>query len=339
MSHPTVGDIGEHGLIARLREAFASSGAPSDTGLLLGIGDDAAVIAPERNTLSVVTTDALVEGVHFERRWMPMADLGHKAASVNLSDVGAMGARPRHLLVSLGLPPDLPVADFDALIGGIAATASAHRATIAGGNLTSSPGRLLVDVTAIGSVKPRKVLTRSGARAGDEVFVTGQLGGAAAGLSLCLQGLDDTTEPHRRAALDRFRHPQPPVAFGGLVGRNRAASACMDLSDGLVDGLTQMAAASGLGVQIHLEQVPAHPTAEDELFRACQLALVLAGGEDYELLFAVPRRRRRAFLALSRQAGVTVTRIGEMERVPGVRLLHPDGTTVEPPRGFTHFAR
>ncbi|MBL8142059.1 MAG: thiamine-phosphate kinase [Acidobacteria bacterium] len=337
MTPPTVGDAGEHALIARLRARFAPAG--DGHGLLLGIGDDAAVIAPERNTFDVVTTDALVEGVHFDRRWMSAVDIGHKAAAVNLSDLGAMGARPRHLLVSLGLPPDLLLADFDALIDGIANCAALHRAVVAGGNITASPGRLFIDITAMGSVKARKILRRSGARAGDEVYVTGQLGGAAAGLALCQAGHGDARDPVRASALARFRHPLPPVAFGGLAGRNRAASACMDLSDGLVDGLSQLSEASGLGVDVRLAAVPRHPAAEDESFRDCQLALLLSGGEDYELLCAVPRRRRRAFLALARQAGVVVTHIGEMHRTPGVRLHHPDGSLVEPPRGFTHFAR
>ena len=297
--------------------------------LTVGPGDDAAVIAPERNTFDVVTTDALVEGVHFDRRWMSAVDIGHKAAAVNLSDLGAMGARPRHLLVSLGLPPDLLLADFDALIDGIANCAALHRAVVAGGNITASPGRLFIDITAMGSVKARKILRRSGARAGDEVYVTGQLGGAAAGLALCQAGHGDALDPARASALARFRHPL----------RNRAASACMDLSDGLVDGLSQLSEASGLGVDVRLAAVPRHPAAEDESFRDCQLALLLSGGEDYELLCAVPRRRRRAFLALARQAGVVVTHIGEMHRTPGVRLHHPDGSLVEPPRGFTHFAR
>jgi thiamine-monophosphate kinase len=333
----TVADAGEHALIARLRTRFAL--LPGAADLLVGMGDDAAVIAPERNTLDVLTTDALVEGVHFDRRWMSPADIGHKATAVNLSDLGAMGARPRHLLVSLGLPPDLSLDDFDGLTDGIATCAAAHRTSVAGGNLTSSPGRLFVDITALGSVRPRRVLTRSGARVGDEVYVTGQLGGAAAGLGLCLAGRADATDPHLVSALACFRHPQPPVAFGGLVGRNRAASACMDLSDGLSDGLTQIAEASGLGAEIRLDTLPRHPAIEDELFRDCQLALVVSGGEDYGLVFAVPRRRRRVFLTLARQAGVFVTHIGEMHRTPGVCLHGPDGTPVDLPRGFTHFAR
>lgn len=337
MTPETVGDAGEHALLARLRHRFAA--VPAAPGVLVGIGDDAAVVAPMRNTLDVLTTDALVEGVHFERHWMPASDIGHKAAAVSLSDLGAMGARPRHLLVSLGLPPDLTLDDFDALIDGIATCAALHRASIAGGNLTSSPGRLFLDITALGSVKPRKVVTRAGALAGDEVYVTGQLGGASVGLRLCLAGQGDQAEPNRASAVRRFRRPMPPVAFGGLIGRNRAASACMDLSDGLVDGLTQIADASGLGVDIRLDTLPRHPAIEDETFRDCQLALLLSGGEDYELLFAVPRRRRRAFLTLARQAGVLVTHIGEMHRTPGVRVQRPDGTPVDLPRGFTHFAR
>ena len=159
-SHLTVGELGEHALIERL----SSAAPPAPPSVPVGIGDDAAVVEPERGTLTVITTDALVDGVHFDRTFTTAEDIGHKALAVNLSDLAAMGATPRHALLSLALPETLLVSDFDALVRGVLALASRHRATLIGGNITRSNGPLFVDVTAAGSVKRRRVLTRDSAR-------------------------------------------------------------------------------------------------------------------------------------------------------------------------------
>ena len=174
----TVDDVTERGLIARIRGHLP----PDPAWLLVGIGDDAAVVEPERNRAQVLSVDALVEGVHFDRAFVPPEAIGHRALAVNLSDLAAMGAAPRLALLSLVLPPTLSLSDFDAMIGGFAALAARHRTYVAGGNLTRSPGPLMLDVTVIGSVKPRQALTRSGARPGDDVYVSGTIGAAAAGL-------------------------------------------------------------------------------------------------------------------------------------------------------------
>ena len=155
--------------------------------MIVGIGDDAAVVEPERNRLEVLSVDALVEGIHFDRAFTPPDAIGHRALAVNLSDLAAMGADARLALLSLGLPETFPVADFDALIDGLAALAARHRLHVAGGNLTRSPGPLIVDVTVVGTVKRRRALLRGGARAGDELYVSGTIGAAAAGLQM-LQG-------------------------------------------------------------------------------------------------------------------------------------------------------
>src|SRR5207248_1972893 len=232
----TVSDLTERQLIDRIRERLP----PPPAWMPVGIGDDAAVVEPERNRLEVLTVDTLVEGVHFDRAFTPPAAIGHRALAVSLSDLAAMGAAPRAALLSLALPDILSLADFDAIVTGLVALADRGRVHVAGGNLTRSPGPLILDVTVTGTVKPRRALLRSGARPGDELYVSGTIGAAAAGLDMLKAG-----KPMVDSCVQRFLYPEPRVRLGMLLGRNRAASACMDLSDGLADGVRQIAEASG----------------------------------------------------------------------------------------------
>ena len=172
--------IGERGLIDHIRRRLP----PSPAALVVGIGDDAAVAVVDRGALQVLTTDALVEGVHFDRRFSSPADIGYKALAVNVSDIASMGAAPRFALLSLMLPPTLPFADVDGLLDGLLEVAASTGVALAGGNITRSPGPLVVDVTVVGSVRPRRILTRSGGHAGDGLYVSGAIGAAAAGLEL-----------------------------------------------------------------------------------------------------------------------------------------------------------
>src|SRR6266446_6153833 len=159
-SRAAVGDLTEAELIARIQQRLP----PAPGWLIVGIGDDATVVEPERNRVEVLTVDALVEGVHFDRAFVPADAIGHRALAVNLSDLAAMGATPRLALLSMVLPPALPLDDFDRMVGGFAALAARHRLHLAGGNLTRSPGPLVLDVTVLGSIKRRQALTRRGAR-------------------------------------------------------------------------------------------------------------------------------------------------------------------------------
>jgi thiamine-monophosphate kinase len=293
--------------------------------VVVGIGDDAAVIEPERNLLEVLTTDCQVEGVHFDQRFVEAADIGHKALAVNLSDLAAMGAAPRVALLSLVLPPAMPVASVDALVDGLAALAARARISIVGGNIARSPGPLIVDVTATGSVHRRRVLMREGARAGDDLYVTGTLGGAAAGLRMLRH---DTTSTG--PAVDRYLRPEPRTRFGLLLGRNRAARACIDLSDGLADGIRQIGEASGLGAIVEVDALP--------IEEGATLLDALSGGEDYELLFAVSPRMRSRLKNASRLArDLTISRIGRLTTDRAMLVSH-NGSLDELPAGFEHFA-
>jgi thiamine-monophosphate kinase len=319
-SDPSVGEIGEHALIQRIRGRLP----PPPEFVIVGIGDDAAVVEPERNTVEVLTTDCLVEGVHFDQTFVGPAEIGHKALAVNLSDLAAMGASPRVALLSLVLPPSLPVARVDALVEGMAALAARARISIVGGNIARSPGPLIVDVTVTGSVHRRGVVRRSGARAGDELYVTGTLGGAALGLRRL--GEDPSSDGR---AVDRYRRPEPRLRFGVMLGRNRVARACIDLSDGLADGVRQIAEASGVGALVDAAAVP--------LESGATLADALGGGEDYELLFAVsPRTRSRLKHVQRRVSDIAVTRIGKLTSDRAL-LLTRDGRTEALPAGFEHF--
>ena len=337
---PSLG-TGERELIAAIRARVPA--APP--WLLVGIGDDAAVVKPERGALEILTTDGLVEGIHFDRRFSTPRDIGWKALAVNLSDVAAMGGTPRLALLSLSLPADSAAADVHALVDGFLALAAEARVTPAGGNISRSPGPLMVDVTVTGFARARHVLTRGGGRAGDDLYVTGSIGAAAAGLgwskaSHGSEALDGPGGPGDIAACVR-RHcaPEPRVRIGALLGRNRAASACMDLSDGLADGVRQIAAASGTGAEIDAALVPIPAAARDWFRRAGldPIAAAAAGGDDYELLFAAPRRARGRLATVTRQArGIPITRIGRLTKEPATLLVR-DGVPEPLPPGFVHF--
>jgi len=338
----TIAELGERGLLARLRERVAAAPRPHATDwLLIGIGDDAAVLAPERGMADVLTTDALVEDIHFRRGWSSPSDIGHRALAVNLSDLAAMGASPRAVLLSLAMPSSLPIEEFDGMLDGFLGLAAQARAPLVGGNITRSPGPVVIDVTALGSVHPRRVLRRSGARPGDRVFVTGQLGAAAAGLALRASGvLVSALDADQQSCVRRYDRPDARLRTGVIVARNKAASACMDLSDGLADAVVQVAAASGCGIELSAGEVPVHPGVRNGLpgFTRAPLDLALAGGDDYELLFTVPRRRMKAFLAAVHQAGETsVTPIGICVKASGAWLLDGSGRKPVGP-GFGHFS-
>lgn len=333
---PLLATVGERGLIQRIRDRF-----PAPPGALhIGIGDDAAVSAGVRNELDILTTDALVEGVHFDLRFSSFQDVGYKALAVNVSDVAAMGGTPRLALLSLILPERLSIADVDALLDGFQSMASEAGVVLAGGNITRSPGPLVIDVTAVGHVRPRRILTRGGGKPGDVLYVTGVIGAAAAGLGILRQGgADVASDPDTLALLERHRRPVPRLRVGALLGRTRAGSACMDLSDGLADAVHQLAGASGTGAIVDASALPI-PAAARRWFESQgqePVNAAVSGGDDYELLFAVSSRRKGRLRTVIRQArGVPVTRIGELTAAPAI-LLRRDGVTEPMPDGFAHF--
>lgn len=327
----TVAELGERELIARITARLTSP-----AWVIVGPGDDAAVIEPERRTLDVLTTDAQVEGVHFDRRFCPFAAIGHKALAVNLSDLAAMGASPRAALLSLVVPDALLVSEIDAILDGLLTLAARHRVALIGGNISRTTGPLVVDVTAIGAVAPRNVLKRRGARVGDEVWVTGSIGRGVVGLRALQEGVES---PQLQPAIEHYLRPDPRVRAGMLLGRNRAATACIDLSDGLADGLRQIAESSGVGIAIDVQALPI-----DEAVlgwfgqqRANPAVGAVSGGDDYELLFTVRPAQRGRLRAVRQQLGaLPITRIGVVTKERKVVLRTPDGA-IDAPEGFQHF--
>ncbi len=334
-----VGELGERGLVELIRRRFPTSPAL----LPIGIGDDAAIAVPTRGELEVLTTDCLVEGVHFDLAFSTAADVGYRALAVNVSDVAAMGGTPRLALLSLILPGTLAVADVEALLEGFAEMGQESGVALAGGNITRSPGPLIVDVSLLGSVRPRKVLSRAGGRPGDVLYVTGSIGSAAAGLGWLRKhagrGQAVPDDPGLAACVERYRRPAPRFRFGSLLGRGKVAGACMDLSDGLADAVRQLAEASGTGAKIDAAAIPVTEAARRWFAGegGDPIRAAIAGGDDYELLFSVSSRRRgRLRTAIQQSRGLAVTRIGELTGSRDIVLSRPDGA--EPlPDGFTHF--
>jgi len=326
----TTSDIGERALISRLLTRLPR---PSPS-LLIGPGDDAAIVRPGRAALQVLTTDALVEHVHFSRAWASPESIGHKALAVNLSDLAAMGALPRWALLSLVLPPDTPLAFVDGLVDGLSALATLHGVTVAGGNVTRSPGPVVIDVTAGGEVAQRKFITRAGAHPGDELWISGSIGGAHAALAML--SADEVPGP---ALAERLHRPTPRVRLGAAIAAHRAARGLIDLSDGLGAAVTQLAEASGCGARIDADAIPVMAEAR-EWWNATGVDPVqvsLAGGEDYELLLAVPARWGGRLRHLRRQVtDPPLTRIGTLTRDRAL-VLSIRGIDTPLPGGFEHF--
>ena len=310
------------------------------SGVALGIGDDAAVIRASRGRDWVVSTDAFLEGRHFLARLHPAVAVGYKALARAVSDLAAMGATPRYFLLTLALPAGKAGQWLEDFARGMAGAARVFRMKLIGGDV-SRDERVAAAVTVIGEAQRGRVLTRSGGRPGDVLFVSGRLGAAQAGLeSFERRGMRALREYSH--ALDRHLKPIPRLALGCWLAEHRVASAAMDISDGLSTDLARLCTASGVGAEIH---AAALPVAGDERpgarriatarGRAAELRRALEGGEDYELLFSVPRRQVSRVPQNFR--GVPLTRIGELTLRRGVRLEVNGRTRALRPGGWEHF--
>lgn len=313
----------EFDLIERIRSRAASRGD-----VVRGIGDDAALLrVPEAHDLAVAT-DTLNAGVHFPRDTAP-ADIGWKALAVNLSDLAAMGAQPAWCTLSLSLP-HADAAWLDGFLDGFLALAAQHDVALVGGDTTRGP--LSVCVTAHGLVAQGAALRRDGARADDDVWVTGTLGDAAAALAQLQAG--GVADPALRIRLDR---PEPRVAMGcALAG---IAHACIDLSDGLLADLGHVCRASGVGARIDVDALPASPMLVSRSFGDTLRGEQACGGDDYELCFTAPSEMRSAILDIGKAQDLPVTRIGRIVAGSGVNaLLAADGAWTPPRSGYAHFS-
>ena len=316
----------EFSLIDRIRQRTAQS----RDDVRLGIGDDAALLAVPSGQELAVAIDTLVEGVHFPRGTAP-ADIGWKALAVNLSDLAAMGATPAWALLALTLP-NADEAFIDGLADGFAQLAQTYRLALVGGDTTR--GALTVSVAVHGFVPPGKALTRAGAQVGDAVLVTGTLGDAAAGLRLLQQSHHSDAQSNYLIA--RLHRPTPRIA-AGLALRERA-SACIDVSDGLLADLGHICAASGVGAEIEAALLPRSSALLDRFDDARSRDFALSGGDDYELCFTVPPQRVASVQADLAKLGCGATRIGRIVEGEGVKVRDADGQWLEPAQqGWDHF--
>jgi len=341
MSGESIRDIGEFGLIERLRDVLPDSvrAAPE---LIAGIGDDAAVWRPSAGEDLLLTTDAMIEGVHFDLAWTDWHSLGWKALAVNVSDIASLGGAPRVAVVTLVLHHDLPVEGILDCYRGLAELAALHSVLVAGGDIVSSPGGLMISVTLFGETIGRCYLSRWGAQIGDVIAVSGSLGAAAAGLKL-LQLPDD--DPRRDAATapqlsEALLRPDPRVALGQRILELGATSA-MDLSDGLLGDLPKILQASGVAAEIREADIPI-AAAVRALFPNDWLKLGMRGGEDYELLFTAPPAAMIEIGIAADALGQTVTAIGSIREQrdgePVLVMIGAGGDLVPVAAGaFDHF--
>ena len=288
----------EEALLEAIRRVLSE---PSPN-VVLGPGDDAAVLSVGSGEL-LFTTDALVEEVHFSRRWITARELGAKAINVSLSDIAAMAGSPRAAVCALTLPEGIDAAWAMELLGGMREACGEHGVALVGGNLSGGPCVQIV-VAVLGEVAPGRAVTRSGARPGDRVVVTGDLGGSAAGLRLA-RSATGALEAGGREAVARHLRPRARIGEAAILARH-GATAMIDVSDGLAVDLTRICEAAGVGVRLRLADLPVGPAAEVDD--------ALAGGEDYELVATLPDDAavEAARAELRETLGVPLTAIGEI---------------------------
>jgi thiamine-monophosphate kinase len=327
-------DIGEFGFIDRIRPETLTR----PESVIKGIGDDCSVCRATRDRVALLTTDLLVEGVHFQLASVPPHKLGRKSIAVNLSDIAAMGGTPKEALVSIAIPDTVPVETLDSLYQGMKSMAREFEVNLVGGDTTASPSHLVINVAVVGEAREEEVLYRSGAKPKDVVFLTGAVGASAAGLDSLLA---NRSFEGQAALLDAHLDPQPHVKAGRIIAGLRVAHSLIDVSDGLAGDLGHICTESKVGAIIEEGKIPT-----TELFRAyCErfeldpTRLATHVGEDYVLLGTVPEESAGKLEKAVVSGGCEFFRIGRIVEEPGVRLHAPDGSTRKiKPSGWNHFA-
>jgi thiamine-monophosphate kinase len=339
--------IAEKALIAQLRRLATAAKNPA---IPLGIGDDCAVLRlsprrgrPEESETendTLVTTDFSLEGIHFRRNWHSPESIGHRCLTRGLSDIAAMGGKPVAAFLSLALPADLPQNWLARFSRSLISLAKRYNVTLAGGDTAESPNGILADIVVVGSIPKGKAVLRSGARSGDLIYVSGELGGSAAALfALEKRALQKEVRkrPERKlSSQDYPRHffPEPRVELGRVLREKGLASAMIDTSDGLSTDLAHICEESCVGAEIQAELIPRASVGKP--VRQVNLESALHGGEDYELLFTARPGKQIA----SRIAGIPITRIGRITRTKKIILMKQDGVSHElQPQGWEHFRK
>jgi thiamine-monophosphate kinase len=334
-----LGGIGEFSLIASIRRRMEGR-YPLE--VVLGIGDDCAVLQPHEGMEWVITTDTQVEDVHFRRAWLTPYQIGWRAMAVNLSDIAAMGAQPFGALAALTLPTATAAEFFDQLLEGLCDLGLRFTCPLIGGNLARDPAHLSLTLTVLGRVPRGQAVLRRGARAGDEIWVSGRLGGAAAGLRSFLQTIplaDAICTPLRQ----RYAQPRPRVHEAMFLRASAHLTSLIDLSDGLAGDLGHLCKESGIGAQLIAEAVPLQSGVREVAAALGEdpLEFALRGGEDFELCCTVaPGALTPVLDEFRTQFGIDLTCVGVMTSEPALSLVQADGSqTPLSPQGFDHFHR
>jgi thiamine-monophosphate kinase len=294
----------------------------------LGIGDDCAVLAiPPRHQV-LVTTDFMLEGIHFRREWHPPESIGHRCLTRGLSDIAAMGGEPLAAFLSLALPRNLPQSSVDRFLTGLLNLAGKFGVSLAGGDTAESPGGILADIVLVGSVPKGKAILRSRARPGDRIYVSGELGGSAAALRWMREHSKRKLDPR---AFARHFFPEPRLQLGRVLREKGLASAMIDISDGLSTDLAHVCEESGVGAELRAEAIPVASIGKPA--RKVGLHVALHGGEDYELLFTVPPGKS----VPARVAGMPITHIGHITRSKKMLLVEKGVVRELIPQGWQHF--
>jgi thiamine-monophosphate kinase len=327
----------ESEIISRLRKLARVTGE-----VLVGIGDDAAVISLPGGKDLIACCDLMVEGVHFRSEWAPPRLLGRKALTVNLSDVAAMGAIPKFAMISIAVPPGFRAEFIDDLYKGLFEMANASGVKIIGGDTSSSRDSLFIDVSVIGECESGRAVTRRGARPGDRIYVSGSLGASALGLSLLedgfrLDGSNVVSDAIR--AMSRHLAPEPRLQLGRALGEAGLATAMIDISDGLSTDLWHILDESGCGAIIHADAIPIAKSVRSFASDAQgidALRLALDGGEEYELLFTVRPEDERRIAELLISSDVALTAVGEIVERGGLQLEREGSLEPVQPAGYEH---
>lgn len=331
-------EIGEFALIEKIKDMVD---VPSEA-VIAGIEDDAAAIELSNDQILLLTTDALIEGVHFDLSYFSFFQLGWRAMAVNLSDIAAMGGRPQYALVVVGLPAHLPTDAITDLYAGIKALADRYQTKIVGGDTTQSPERIYLSLTVTGQVEKNNLTLRSGAQIGDGIYVTGKLGGALAGLKLLKTGDSDLQARFSRA-IARHLIPHPRVSEARYLVENLSIHAMIDVSDGLASEINHICRLSHVGAIVYEKQIPIEPEIRStaEFFHDRAVDYALYGGEDFELLFTAPEETDRQLREKFRTELCTdCTKIGQItERAEEVILENAVGAqTSLDGKGYDHFS-
>jgi thiamine-monophosphate kinase len=332
-----IGGLGEFSLIASIRRRMEGKYPPE---VALGIGDDCAILRPQAGMEWVITADTQVEDVHFRRAWLTPYQIGWRAMAVNLSDIAAMGAQPFGALAALALPATTEAVFFDQLIEGLCDLGSHSQCPLIGGNLAQDPARLSLTLTVLGYVPCGQSVRRGGANAGDEIWVSGRLGGSSAGLRTFLHTIP-LAEPVCTALRRRYTQPQPRVREAIFLRASGCLTSMIDLSDGLAGDLGHLCEESGVGAQIMAAALPLEAGVREVAVALGEdpLELALRGGEDFELCCtARPGTLNPLLDAFRAQFGISLTRVGTMTAAPALQLMHSDGSqALLSPQAFDHF--